>query len=262
MSQSQDSARVAALTALGYKVPVEPGLEVVGLPHTITTRGAKGALVQHPVFAYTVLRPCDQLVSADGHKLTHEDDLSKIIKAQHPGTEVALSVVRGGKPMTVHAKVVGINGTSIIGVDLAPRFDVPLHMNIDTSDISGPSAGLAITLAIIDALTPGQLTGGKKVAVTGTIDPQGNVGEIGGLPQKALAAQNAGAQIFIVPRCTPTDTGCLKDVATAREAGRQERRGHAGVDAGPGAEGVARRGWRRRPHAGRSLIRAAITSSV
>ena len=217
MSQSQDSARVAALTALGYKVPVEPGLEVVDLPHTITTRGAKGALVQHPVFADTVLRPCDQLVSADGHKLTHEDDLSKIIKAQRPGTEVALSVVRGGKPLTVHAKVVGINGTSIIGVDLAPRFNVPLHVNIDTSDISGPSAGLAITLAIIDALTPGQLTGGKKVAVTGTIDPQGNVGEIGGLPQKALAAKNAGAQIFIVPRCTPTDTGCLKDVATARK---------------------------------------------
>jgi PDZ domain-containing protein len=217
MSQSQDSARVAALTALGYKVPVEPGLEVIGLPHTVTTRGAKGALVQHPVFAHTVLRPCDQLVAADGHKLTHEDDLSKIIKAQRPGTTVALAVVRGGKPLTVHSKVVGINGTSIIGVDLAPRFSVPLHVNIDTSDISGPSAGLAITLAIIDALTPGQLTGGKKVAVTGTIDPQGNVGEIGGLPQKAVAAKNAGAQILIVPRCTPTDTGCLKDVATARK---------------------------------------------
>jgi PDZ domain-containing protein len=217
MSQSQDSARVAALTALGYKVPVEPGLEVVGLPHTVTTRGAKGAPVQHPVFAHTVLRPCDQLVSADGHKLTHENDLSKIIKAQRPGTEVALSVVRGGKPLTVQAKVVGINGTSIIGVDLAPRFNVPLHVNIDTSDISGPSAGLAITLAIIDALTPGQLTGGKKVAVTGTIDPQGNVGEIGGLPQKALAAKHAGAQIFIVPRCTKGDTGCLADVATARK---------------------------------------------
>jgi Lon-like protease len=217
MSQSQDSARVAALTALGYKVPMEPGLEIVGLPHTITTRSANGTLVQHVVYAHTVLKPCDQLVSAGGKKLTHEDDLSKIVKAQRPGSSVELGVLRAGKPLTVHAKVVDIDGTPIIGVDLAPRFDVPLHVNINSSDISGPSAGLAFTLAIIDALTPGQLTGGKKVAVTGTIDPQGNVGEIGGLPQKALAAKNAGAQIFIVPRCTPSDTGCLKDVATARK---------------------------------------------
>jgi PDZ domain-containing protein len=117
--------------------------------------------------------------------------------------------------MTVEARVVQGPQSPIIGVDLGLRYKMPVDINIDTNNISGPSAGLAITLAIIDALTPGQLTGGKRVAITGTIDPEGNVGEIGGLPQKALAARQAGAQILIVPSCS--DEPCRKDVATARK---------------------------------------------
>ena len=64
-----------------------------------------------------------------------------------------------------------------------------------------------MTLAIIDALTPGELTGGKRVAVTGTIDPDGNVGEIGGLPQKALAARARARADLHRPRAA-ADDGC------------------------------------------------------
>jgi PDZ domain-containing protein len=215
MSQSQDSARVAALTALGYKVPVVRGLQTLGLPHTFTTQAKGGQSVLHPLFAWKVLQPCDQIVSADGHELKQPDDLSKIVKTRAVGSSVELGIVRNGKPMTVHAQVVAGPQSPIIGVNLGLRYKIPVHVKINTSDISGPSAGLAITLAIIDALTPGRLTGGKRVAVTGTIDPQGNVGEIGGLPQKALAARYAHAQILIVPQCG--DAGCRKDVATARK---------------------------------------------
>ena len=76
-----------------------------------------------------------------------------------------------------------------------------------------------MALAIIDRLTPGELTGGKRVAVTGTIDPDGNVGEIGGLPQKAVAARAAHAQIFIVPVCKAdsAQAACQKDLATAKK---------------------------------------------
>jgi PDZ domain-containing protein len=218
MSQSQDSARVAALTALGYKVPPLPGLAVDSLPHAFSSGNAEtGTTVVHPLPAHKVLQPCDTIRSADGHELKQPDDLSTLIRSHKPGSEVTLGIVRGGKKMTVRVPVVQGPKAPIIGVNLALRYNVPLHVNIDTSDISGPSAGLAITLAIIDALTPGELTGGKRVAVTGTIDPQGHVGEIGGLPQKALAARNAGAQILIVPRCAPSETGCLQDVATARK---------------------------------------------
>jgi PDZ domain-containing protein len=215
MSQSQESAKVAALLTLGYHVPELPGLAIVDLPPAFDTAGKADAIIAHPLFAVKVLQPCDEVVSADGHVLRQSDDLSKYVKAHKPGTSVTLGIVRAGKPLTVHVPVVSDAGTSIIGVALAPRFRVPLDINLNTSDVSGPSAGLAMALAIIDNLTPGDLTGGKRVAVTGTIDPDGNVGEIGGLPQKAVVARTAHAQIFIVPVCT--DDGCKKDLATAKK---------------------------------------------
>ena len=84
------------------------------------------------------------------------------------------------------------------------KLDFPVEITIDPGAVSGPSAGLAFTLTIIDDLTPGNLTGGKKVAVTGTIDLDGNVGEVGGVPQKTAAALDAGAQALhraARPRC-------------------------------------------------------------
>jgi PDZ domain-containing protein len=76
-----------------------------------------------------------------------------------------------------------------------------------------------MTLAIIDNLTPGDLTGGKKVAVTGTISPDGSVGEIGGIAQKAVAVRAAHAKLFIVPKCTEPQgrAACEKDLAQVRE---------------------------------------------
>ena len=79
------------------------------------------------------------------------------------------------------------------------RVKFPVDIVINAGDVSGPSGGLAFTLTIIDKLTPGDLTGGAKVAVTGEIDAVGNVGEVGGVPQKAVAARAAGATLMIVP---------------------------------------------------------------
>ena len=120
----------------------------------------------------------------------------------------------------------------------SPRFKIPVDINLDTSDVSGPSAGLAMTLAIIDALTPGDLTGGKRVAVTGTIDPDGNVGEIGGLPQKAVAARPRARADLHRPGALYRRPAARQDLATATQARRQERRAAPGVDARPGVEGA------------------------
>ena len=77
-----------------------------------------------------------------------------------------------------------------------------------------------MSLAILDDLTPGNLTGGAHVAVTGTIDPAGRVGEIGGIEQKAVAARAAHVTLFLVPQCSPEDSpeslaSCKADVARA-----------------------------------------------
>ena len=87
----------------------------------------------------------------------------------------------------------------IVGRTRDEKFDYPVDVKIDTGRVGGPSAGLAFTLTIIDELTPGDLTGGRPVAVTGTIEPDGRVGPIGGVAQKAVAAKDAGARLFIVP---------------------------------------------------------------
>jgi PDZ domain-containing protein len=219
MAQSQISARVAALTALGQRVPVVSGLDVVGLPETYEDKGPGGKPVSREFPAVKVLQPCDRLVAADDHDLKQPGDLSKIVKAHAAGTKVTLRIVRGGHTRTVRVPVIAALKTRLIGVDLALRYELPLQINIDTSDIGGPSAGLAMALAIVNALTPGELTGGKRVAVTGTIDANGRVGEIGGLPQKAVAARASQAQIFIVPKCADdsASSSCRKDLEIARK---------------------------------------------
>jgi PDZ domain-containing protein len=78
--------------------------------------------------------------------------------------------------------------------------DLPFEVSISTSDIGGPSAGLAFTLALLDELSPGELLGRRKVAATGTINEDGEFGAIGALVQKAVAVRDSGARVFLVPK--------------------------------------------------------------
>jgi PDZ domain-containing protein len=73
-------------------------------------------------------------------------------------------------------------------------------VKISVGDVGGPSAGLMFSLGIYDKLTPGSLTGGTFVAGTGTITADGEVGPIGGIQQKMIAARQAGAKVFLTPK--------------------------------------------------------------
>ncbi len=84
-----------------------------------------------------------------------------------------------------------------------PRIDSDVQVAVDSGKVSGPSAGLAWTLAIIDRLTPGSITDGERIAVTGTIADDGSVGPIGGVVQKVAAVKRAGLRTFIYPAATP-----------------------------------------------------------
>jgi PDZ domain-containing protein len=92
-------------------------------------------------------------------------------------------------------------GQPVFGVQVRTWFEVdyPHQISIDTGQVGGPSAGLAFTLGLVDDLTPGDLTGGKSVAATGTIAPDGTVGPIGGLDHKVDAVRHAGVTLFLVP---------------------------------------------------------------
>lgn len=72
-----------------------------------------------------------------------------------------------------------------------------IEMHVD--DIGGPSAGMMYALGVINKLTPQDETGGKTIAGTGTIDKKGQVGKIGGIQLKMLAAKRDGATYFLAP---------------------------------------------------------------
>ena len=84
-----------------------------------------------------------------------------------------------------------------------PNFPFPL--SISSGDIGGPSAGLMWTLGLIDLLTPGDLTGGRKIAGTGEIGPDGKIYPIGGVQEKVVAAERSGAALFFAPRANASD---------------------------------------------------------
>lgn len=109
-----------------------------------------------------------------------EDREEEIVLGAHPETDRGLIGVSG-----LHAAV--------------QWHPLPFEIDIDSGTVGGPSAGLAFALTVIDVLTPGELTGGLSVAVTGSIMPDGAVGRVSGVRQKADTARRAGADLFIVP---------------------------------------------------------------
>jgi len=207
MALAQIAAKKVALEQVGYDVPLA-GSGVVVLA-VLPSRPAHG-----------VVEAGDVILTVDGVEIHEADDLGEEVRRRSAGDELTLTIEREGKPET---KTVGVeladDGTPVIGVYVSPRYDFPIDVDIDTRSIGGPSAGLAMTLSIIDTLTPGELTGGLTVAITGTIAPDGSVGEIGGLSQKTVAARSADADLFIVPKCTAeaTRTSCEADLEHARD---------------------------------------------
>ncbi len=103
--------------------------------------------------------------------------------------------------------------TAFLGIDPETQLDwhFPIDVTVHTSDIGGPSAGLAMTLGIMDKLTNGRLTGDRVVAATGTMDQHGNIGDVGGVAEKTIAVERAGATVFFVP---PQELGAAESKAT------------------------------------------------
>jgi PDZ domain-containing protein len=168
------------------------------------------------------LKVGDTIVALNGVTVNTLKDLSAQMVGHKAGDKVTLSVVHYKQKATDVQKV---NVTLMANPDDATKFIIgfmpadtrqvklPFDVNITTTDIGGPSAGLAFTLALLDDLTPGNLMGRGRVAATGTINEDGTVGAIGALEQKAVAVKNAGATLFLVPKGQSD-----KEVAKARAA--------------------------------------------
>ena len=190
MVTSQDAAVAAALTQLD--IPIHPVIEVVSVTDGMPADGK--------------LEVRDKLRAVGGTKVTSTTDVAKLIGDVPDGESVRVEVERDGKPVTVRLTPVTKEGHRMVGITLQPSYEFPFDVAVNISDsIGGPSAGLMFATSIYDTLTPGSLTGGDVVAGTGTITPDGKVGQIGGIQQKIAGARQDGAQLFLVPPANCAD---------------------------------------------------------
>ena len=193
MRVSKDVAVIVALNHLGIAVIEETGVAFESVEDTGP--------------AHSVLVPGDVIIAVDGTEITGVASLLDALSNKVPG-EVGRVTVDNIDTLEIRTEELtwGINPDrpgGFIGIaNVVPRqaeLPLPFEVEIDSGNIGGPSAGLAFTLTILDLLTDGELTGGQDVAVTGTINLGGSVGNVGGLGQKAAAAYDAGAVAFLVP---------------------------------------------------------------
>ena len=203
MRTSEEVAQFVALSWLGFDATIVPGDVLISEIACLEFSDSGSCLRWPPSDA--VLDPGDRLLVAEGVKLGSVGDLLKVLEGKQPGDVITLTVERRGEgEFEVDVELTSATDDperTIVG--FLPfdtrRVELPFDISIDTGSIGGPSAGLAFTLTLIDGLSAGELTGGRKVAVTGTIDLDGSVGPIGGLTQKASAVEQAGVELFLVP---------------------------------------------------------------
>lgn len=204
MRTATQEAQFVALNAAGYETEIEPGAVIVqDVLCRVFAEGGFECEEQFP--ADDVLDPADTILEVDGTPVPTLDDLGAALEGGQPGDVVELTIDRPGQEvMDVSVELASDPQDperTIIGfVPFDTRtVDLPFDVSIDTAAVGGPSAGLAFTLALVDELTNGDLTGGRDIALTGTIRLDGTVGPIGGLEQKVSAVHQHGVEVFLIP---------------------------------------------------------------
>jgi PDZ domain-containing protein len=193
---SQESAKTAALRELG--IPV--GSRV------IVSSVVKGGASEGRLHAGDVIR------AVDGKEVRGADDVAKLVTEHKPGESAVFTIVPAAlakdrdaakaptQDVTVTTRKAQDDGRAVVGIVAGVEHTYPFKIDIKLADVGGPSAGLMFSLGLIDKLQAGNLTGGRFIAGTGTIDDEGNVGPIGGIQMKIIAAKDKGAKFFLTPK--------------------------------------------------------------
>ncbi|MEX0790050.1 MAG: PDZ domain-containing protein [Actinomycetota bacterium] len=192
MSQSELDAAVAALSELG--MPYKP-------------EGVFVSEIAESAPAARRLAAGDVITAVEGKQVTLLKDLTEELEELPSGTSVRLDVLRGSEQQSFSVKIVepsgGSNG-SALGAELVQYRRAAIDVAISSKDIGGPSAGLIYALSIYDRLVPEDITRGRTIAGTGTIENTdklvGVVGVVGSVELKVKGAQRIGAEVFLVPK--------------------------------------------------------------
>jgi PDZ domain-containing protein len=207
MDQSKIAATAVALRALGYYPKQhDPGALIEGVAENCPADGE--------------LFPGDIITAIDGKRVRDAAQASRLFDAIPNKRPLHFTLDVDGKTerATFTRAPCGPDGKPLVGISMIDPF--PFDVSFASADIGGPSAGLMWALGLYDLLTPEDVTGGRTIAGTGMIVPDGKVYPIGGIADKVIAAQRAGATMFLAPKGNMTDlegvdTGAMQVVPVA-----------------------------------------------
>lgn len=205
MKTSQENAMVSGLKAAGEPVSIKPKGVFIG--NIVSTSKAKG-----------VLEVGDIITSIDGHPVKNTEDFRAYLKNKKTkGDTVTIQSLHNGKIKTNKIGLIQLDAkTKTVGLGIYPEDEISVNtdrkITFHTEDIGGPSAGLMFSLEILSQILPEDLKKGYKIAGTGTMDLNGNVGQIGGIRDKIVAAHKKGVDIFFCPADITSDDTNEKDV--------------------------------------------------
>ena len=153
--------------------------------------------------AKTDLKLFDNIIKYDNIKFTTFSEMQEYITNKNVGDKITFDVVRNGKNIKCYAELIDLGGNAKVGLTSAVinEYDSDVNVSVKSkASESGSSGGFMTALAIYNAITKDDITKGRVIAGTGTIDSEGNVGEIGGVTYKLAGAYKNGADIMLVPK--------------------------------------------------------------
>ncbi|MFC4778635.1 PDZ domain-containing protein [Paenibacillus sp. GCM10023252] len=199
-------AQVSAMKSDANEAASAIAMQRAGLGRGVKLAGVRVMSVLLNAPAAGLLRPDDQITRLEGRSITSLKDVAAVMEEVEPGQTVNVQVKRDGLSLQVAVTTRAASTDPlrpVLGITIQNdyTYDIPREVQYKSyiAHIGGPSHGAMLTLALLDQLTPGGITGGIPIAGTGTIEPDGRIGEVGGVRQKAYTVSRTKAEVFFVP---------------------------------------------------------------
>ncbi|MBT2687916.1 PDZ domain-containing protein [Bacillus sp. ISL-47] len=218
------NVRQLHLMASSKLAAIETAYKKAGIPIKYDYNGVYVLNVMPDMPAHGKLQAGDRIFKVNGKEFESSDEFIGTVSEKQEGDEITLTYERQDhtKETTITLKTLQETGKPGVGITLVDDKEVEVEpaVNIESDEIGGPSAGLMFSLEIYNQLIKEDLTGGFQIAGTGTINAEGTVGRIGGIEQKIVAADKAGAEIFFAPNENGAkDSNYKAAAATAKDIG-------------------------------------------
>ncbi|AXG38251.1 PDZ domain-containing protein [Enterococcus gilvus] len=182
---------------------IEQALKLANKPYKMEYKGVYVLGVEKNSNFAGKINVGDTVTKADGKTFTSSEDFMKYVKSQKVGQEMKVTYVHNGETKEATEKLIKLptDKKPGIGITLTDHTEIDSQekVKVDAGDIGGPSAGLMFTLEIYEQLIDKDLRHGEKIAGTGTINANGDVGRIGGIDKKVASAAADKNKVFFAP---------------------------------------------------------------